>query len=95
MSSDPPVDSQAQQNDSVSATESSAPALGQNALPADIRKQVEQEQALADAQKRLKELEADNERLQAEKKEVEEARDSSGKLIALKYRIELIGSINQ
>jgi nucleoprotein TPR len=61
--------------------------LGQNALPADIRKQVEQEQALVDAQKRLKELEADNERLLAEKKEVEEARDSSGKLTSPKYRI--------
>lgn len=53
---------------------------GGNELPADIRQQVEQEQALADAQKRLKELEADNERLQREKKEVEEARDGSGKL---------------
>jgi nucleoprotein TPR len=87
MSSDPPLDSQAQQIEPVSATESSAPALGQNALPADIRKQVEQEQALVDAQKRLKELEADNERLLAEKKEVEEARDSSGKLTSPKYRI--------
>jgi hypothetical protein len=95
MSSDPPLDSQAQQVEPVAAANPSAPALGQNALPAGIRKQVEQEQALADAQKRLKELEVDNERLQAEKKEVEEARDSSGKLTSLKYRIELIGSIDQ
>lgn len=53
--------------------------LSENALPVDIRQQVEQEQALADAQKRLKELEQDNEKLRKEKKDVEDARDEAGK----------------
>lgn len=51
---------------------------GETSLPADIRQQVEQEQALADAQKRLKALEADNERIKQEKKDVEDARDGAG-----------------
>jgi hypothetical protein len=49
-----------------------------SALPADIRQQVEQEQALADTQKRLKALEEDNEKLRKEKKDVEDARDGAG-----------------
>lgn len=53
-------------------------------LPADIRQQVEQEQALADAQKRLKELEEDNEKIKKEKREIEEARDGAGELVDLK-----------
>lgn len=57
------------------ATQSSA---DQTSLPTDIRQQVEQEQALADAQKRLKELEEDNEKIKREKKSVEDARDEAG-----------------
>lgn len=53
----------------------------ETSLPSDIRQQVEQEQALADAQKRLKELEEDNEKIRKEKKEVEEARDGAGELV--------------
>jgi small-conductance mechanosensitive channel len=85
MSSDPPNPPASGSLDAPVDTvmESSTPSSGENALPADIRQQVEQEQALADAQKRLKELEADNERLQREKKEVEEARDGSGELVGL------------
>ena len=83
MSSDPPNPPAIGQVDAPADTvmESSTTPAGQSSLPADIRQQVEQEQALADAQKRLKELETDNERLQREKKEVEEARDGSGKLV--------------
>lgn len=83
MSSEQPSDPKATQESVVEATQtqSQGSTSAQTALPDDIRQQVEQEQALADAQKRLKELEADNERLQKEKKEVEEARDSSGTLI--------------
>jgi nucleoprotein TPR len=83
MSSEQPVDPKVTQEPVVEAsqTQSQGSTSAQTALPDDIRQQVEQEQALADAQKRLKELEADNERLQKEKKEVEEARDSSGTLI--------------
>lgn len=83
MSSEQPVDPKATQESVVEAsqTQSQGSTSAETALPDDIRQQVEQEQALADAQKRLKELEADNERLQKEKKEVEEARDSSGTLI--------------
>ena len=82
MSSDPPFPPASGQLEAPKDTvmESSTSSAGQSSLPADIRQQVEQEQALADAQKRLKELEADNERLQKEKKEVEEARDGSGTL---------------
>lgn len=65
---DPPVE--AQSNPTQSSDETS--------LPADIRQQVEQEQALADAQKRLKALEEDNERIKKEKKDVEDARDGAG-----------------
>ena len=85
MSSDPPNPPASGSLDVAVDTvmESSTSSSGENALPADIRQQVEQEQALADAQKRLKELEADNERLQREKKEVEEARDGSGMLAGL------------
>lgn len=55
-----------------------APAsTNENSLPADIRQQVEQEQALADTQKRLRELEEDNEKLKKEKKDVEDARDGA------------------
>ena len=60
--------------------------LGDNALPADIRQQVEQEQALADAQKRLKQLEEDNERLKKEKKEGEDARDGAGQSTLFRIR---------
>lgn len=81
MSSDPPNPPATGNLDApVDTNMENATSSGGNELPADIRQQVEQEQALADAQKRLKELEADNERLQREKKEVEEARDGSGKL---------------
>jgi len=85
MSSDPPNPSASGSLDAPADTvmESSTSSSGENALPADIKQQVEQEQALADAQKRLKELEADNERLQREKKEVEEARDGSGTLASI------------
>lgn len=76
MSEDaPPTDS------AVSAPDQSADVdmpSNDTALPADIRKQVEQEQALADAQKRLKTLEDDNEKLRREKKDMEEARDGAG-----------------
>jgi nucleoprotein TPR len=90
MSSDPPPNPPAPGADNTqvdTVMESSTSSAEQSALPADIRQQVEQEQALADAQKRLKELEADNERLQKEKKEVEEARDGSGKLLLWIWRI--------
>jgi nucleoprotein TPR len=85
MSSDPPNPPASGSLEAPVDTvmETSTSSSGENALPADIRQQVEQEQALADAQKRLKELEADNERLQREKKEVEEARDGSGTLITI------------
>ena len=80
MSSDPPIDEpMSSENPIEQPAQTSSATKDQTSLPADIRHQVEQEQALADAQKRLKELEADNERLQREKKEVEEARDGSGK----------------
>jgi nucleoprotein TPR len=75
MSSDPTPS----QDPATSTYQDPTSAQTTTSLPDDIRQQVEQEQALADAQKRLKELEVDNERLQKEKKEVEEARDSSGK----------------
>ena len=85
MSSDPPNPPASGSLDAPADTvmESSTSSSGENALPADIKQQVEHEQALADAQKRLKELEADNERLQREKKEVEEARDGSGTLSSI------------
>ena len=79
MSSDPPIDEpMSSENPIEQPAQTSSTTQDQTSLPADIRHQVEQEQALADAQKRLKELEADNERLQREKKEVEEAREGSG-----------------
>jgi nucleoprotein TPR len=89
MSSDPPVDQPMSSETSLEqSAQSSSTTQDQTSLPADIRHQVEQEQALADAQKRLKELEADNERLQKEKKEVEEARDGSGELLLSLGRME-------
>jgi hypothetical protein len=89
MSSDPPVDQPMSSEISLEQpAQSSSTIQDQTSLPADIRHQVEQEQALADAQKRLKKLEADNERLQREKKEVEEARDGSGKLLFSLCKIE-------
>lgn len=46
-------------------------------LPSDIRQQVEQEQALADAQKKLRELEEDVLKLKEEKAGVEGERDNA------------------
>jgi hypothetical protein len=91
MSSDPPNPPASGSLDAPADTVmESSTSSSENALPADIKQQVEQEQALADAQKRLKELEADNERLQREKKEVEEARDGSGTLVLLQIWSQLI-----
>lgn len=47
-------------------------------LAADIRKQVETEQALKDAQQKLKELEVELERVKAEKQSLESTNTESG-----------------
>lgn len=81
MSSDPPADqepiTELQQPPSNPQPESQAPAI--KSAPDDIRHQVEQEQALTDAQNRLKELEGDVERLKGEKQGLQGEKDGAGK----------------
>lgn len=81
MSSDPPANSQPPASETT--TNLTEPIVSNSTADAElstavIRAQVEHEQALSDALKRVKEVEEECERIKGEKKGVEEEKEGAG-----------------